>query len=412
MKGIKWLIVSFVLVLAIATPVSAEEETYEELSVYEKHKLLTEIAIEKDIPPEILKGIAAGENNMMQFEEDGTVQVVDDGGIGIMQITNHDLKGVDEDRLATDTEYNIRVGADILNMKWNQFASRSALPTVNGASNRHILEQWYFPIMAYNGYSNANNPVREYEKGKKPYQQKVYDNIETYSRVSIADTPEDFSFHLDDGYLVSDIENYDWKDADSYSTQMFAPGDQVYVMNDENLSENLDFGRLKSDGYFMGSELDLIPYYTELEIVSGPYYPTENIYRHFVAYEVKSDDYNGYVASANLRSADHMEKDFSPKGDKMTDVALDKTWRIKTKTHIDPATVNERNIYIVSDDGKGVRIDLSASFNSSDQTTIITATPEGEYEKGTEYALHVKGLKSTEGLDLETNVYREFKTVD
>ncbi|WP_345242123.1 Ig-like domain-containing protein [Pontibacillus salipaludis] len=408
MKAMKWLIVSFMLVLGLAVPVSAEEETYEELSVKEKHRLLTEIAIEEDIPPEILKAIAAGENNMMQFSEDGTVLETDDGGIGMMQVTNHDFEGVNKARLATDTEYNIKIGADILNKKWDQFAKSSTLPTVNGASNRDILEQWYFAIMAYNGYSNKNNPLRDYEDGKKPYQENVYDNIKEFSRVSIADRPE-FSFHLDDGFLVSDVKDYQWPEANSYTTQMFQPGDQVYVMNDENLSgENLDFGRLKSNEYFGGSEIDLIPYYTELEIVSGPYFPKENIYRHFVAYEVQSNHYNGYVASANLRSTDRMEKDFDPKDDPMTDVSLDKVWKIKMNISIDPATVNERNVYIVSDDGKGVRIDLSLS---SDQT-MITATPEGEYDKGTEYALYVKGLKSTEGEPLRTNVFREFRTVN
>ncbi|KGP91522.1 hypothetical protein N780_20015 [Pontibacillus chungwhensis BH030062] len=408
MKAMKWLVVSFMLVLGLTTSVSAEEETYEELSVEEKHRLLTEIAIEKDIPPEILKAIAAGENNMMQFKEDGTVQKVDDGGIGIMQITNHDLKGVDEDLLATDTEYNIRIGADILNEKWTRFASQPALPTVNGASNRHILEQWYFAIMAYNGYSNINNPVREYEDGEKPYQQKVYEKIEKYSGVSVAETPEEFSFRIDDdGSLVSVVKDYQWPDANSYTTQMFQPGDQVYVMNNYDLSDNYDYGNLRTNKSFTSSPVDRVPYYSELEIVSGPYYPTEWIYRHFVAYEVRSDHYNGYVASTNLRDMDQMEKEFKPKGEPMKEVALDKTWNIEIDTEIDPETVNERNVYVVSDDGKGVRIDLSLS---SDQT-MITATPEGEYDKDMEYALYVKGLKSTEGEPLGTNVFREFKTV-
>lgn len=408
MKSMKWLIVSCMLVLGLAVPVSAEEEIYEELSVEEKHRLLTEIAIEKDIPPEILKGIAAGENNMMQYKEDGTVQETDDGGIGMMQVTNHDLEGVDKARLATDTEYNIRIGADILNRKWSYFASNPALPIINGASNRHILEQWYFAIMAYNGYSNDNNPDRKYEKGKKPYQEEVYDNIKKYSRVSTAETLEEFAFDTEGGFKSKKGE-YEWPEADSYSTQMLQPGDQVYVMNDENLiGENLGFGRLKSNEYFQGTEIDLIPYYTELEIVSGPYFPKENIYRHYVAYEVQSDHYNGYVASANIRSTDRMEKDFDRKDDQMKGVSLGKVWNIKMNTQIDPSTVNERNVYIVSDDGKGVRIDLSLS---SDQT-LITATPEGQYDKDTEYTLYVKGLKSTEGEPLGKNVFREFTTVN
>ncbi|QSS99713.1 Ig-like domain-containing protein [Pontibacillus sp. ALD_SL1] len=406
MRAMKWLIVSFMLVLGLTTSVSAEEETYEELSVEEKHKLLTEIAIEKDIPPEILKAIAAGENNMMQFKEDGTVQIVEDGGIGIMQITNHDLTGVDKTRLATDTEYNIRVGADILNQKWDYFASNPALPIINGASNRHILEQWYFAIMAYNGYSNLNNPDRDYENGEKPYQEKVFTNIKKYSGVSIAAIPEDFSFDTEDGFK-SEQGEYSWNGANSYTTQMFQPGDQVYVMNNYDLSDNYDYGNLRTNKSFTSSPVDRVPYYSELEIVSGPYYPTEWIYRHFVAYEVKSDHYNGYVASANLRNMEQKEKEFDPKGEQMTEVSLDKTWKIEMNTEIDPATVNERNVYIVSDDGKGVRIDLSLS---SDQT-MITATPEGEYDKDTEYALYVKGLKSTEGEPLGTNVFREFKTV-
>src|SRR5690625_1718509 len=51
--------------------------------------LLTETALQYNVPPEIVKAIAEGESgNWRHFDENGKPIVTDDNGIGIMQLTN------------------------------------------------------------------------------------------------------------------------------------------------------------------------------------------------------------------------------------------------------------------------------------------------------------------------------------
>ena len=54
------------------------------------NKLLTEAAIEADIPPEVVKAIAWEESDWQQFKA-GKPNVSFDGGIGIMQVTDYDF---------------------------------------------------------------------------------------------------------------------------------------------------------------------------------------------------------------------------------------------------------------------------------------------------------------------------------
>ncbi|SFQ23894.1 transglycosylase SLT domain-containing protein [Salibacterium halotolerans] len=117
------------------------------LSYKEKKELLTEAALEHNIPPEIVKAIAYEETGMRQFNESGdsVMNQNEDGGVGIMQVTldENDLenRNVDRQRLKNDTAYNIEIGVDLLNEKWSW--SGSVLPTVN-SGDKQVLENWYF----------------------------------------------------------------------------------------------------------------------------------------------------------------------------------------------------------------------------------------------------------------------------
>jgi len=115
------------------------------------------------IPPQILFGIAYAESHWQQYgfltdvprrttyhlEPDGRV------GVGIMQIT---VSPTDPDyaRLCTDIPYNIDRGAQILISKWN------STPVIGDGlyeNGREKLENWYYAIWAYNGFTcpNPNN---------------------------------------------------------------------------------------------------------------------------------------------------------------------------------------------------------------------------------------------------------------
>lgn len=89
------------------------------------NKMLTEIALEYNVPPEIVKAIAEVESSWQQFKSAGEPLISDDGGIGIMQVTNQ--SGYDPERLKFDIEYNIRAGVDILRKNFN----RRDLPAIN-----------------------------------------------------------------------------------------------------------------------------------------------------------------------------------------------------------------------------------------------------------------------------------------
>jgi len=70
-------------------------------------------------------------------------------------------------RLKTDYDFNISEGARILNQKWR------TVPKI-GDGDRNKLENWYFAVWAYNGWSTKNNPNYAKSQGLVPYQNKVF----------------------------------------------------------------------------------------------------------------------------------------------------------------------------------------------------------------------------------------------
>ncbi len=401
MKWARSLILTLVImILGFAGNVYAAEGDYEELSWVKKHELLTNIAMEYNIPPEILKAIATAESDMMQFE-DGEIRVSDDGGLGMMQITNSDFD-FDEEKLKTDTAYNIEAGAKILDAKWKLMASGN-IPEINGADNRHIIEQWYFPIMAYNGFSNRNNPNNK--NVEVTYQRKVFNIIENHSQVDIAETPETFDLDLDDnGELKFENSPYDWDEADAYSTQMFEKGDKVFVMNNVDLNEDdIDYGNLRSQLAFSSDVTMWVPYYTELEITGGPYFENSTFNNQFITYKVEGSNISGYMSSSNLQPMDSLQGEIHWEESK-NNVAIDKTWEIKMSTQMDPASVHERNIYMVREDGVGIRSDVSLTEDGKH----ILVKPQYDYMPGQKYTLHIKDLMSDQGKKMNTTTAINF----
>ncbi len=153
--------------------------------------LFKKVGVEEAVPFEVLKAIAKTESKAKQFEF-GEPLVSFDNGIGIMQVTPIDknqkisyLTGeeanIDVDRLFYDTEYNIRVGARILQEKW-RMAFGGITPQVSDM-NPQIIENWYFSIMAYNGYVLQNMPK---ETWGNAYQEKVIDFIPGFNKTNFS----------------------------------------------------------------------------------------------------------------------------------------------------------------------------------------------------------------------------------
>ncbi len=136
----------------IAAPLSAGP--YVNPSPAEIRAKLSAAAVARNIPPKILYGIAYQESRWQQFGVNGYPLIGYDGkGIGIMQVTTIPA-GVDVDRLKTDIDYNIAVGADILVAKWRY--APSVFPVI-GEGDPHCYEDWFFAVWAYNGWT-AGNP--------------------------------------------------------------------------------------------------------------------------------------------------------------------------------------------------------------------------------------------------------------
>lgn len=142
----------------------------------ELKELLTQKAISKGIPPEIVKGIVLTENgNLQQFNANGDVFKSKDNGYGIMQVTplSDTDTSFDWNLVKFDLRANLDAGLSVLLEKWK--LSGTKIPTIND-QNSKVLENWYFALWAYNGLSNYNDPTNP-NVHKQVYQSKVYNNI-------------------------------------------------------------------------------------------------------------------------------------------------------------------------------------------------------------------------------------------
>ncbi|MBU5676642.1 S-layer homology domain-containing protein [Alkaliphilus sp. MSJ-5] len=162
------LIIGIVLVLNCQLSViySAENPSHEEVE-----QIIEEVAENKNIPAVILKAIAWKESNYRQFDKNGD-PFINYGNIGIMQI-NKVHKNLDQNLLKNDIKYNIEAGANILLGRWNTMGE--TIPN-SGNMNPQILENWYFPLWAYNGWASKNNPN---VSGDKAYQEEIFQLIRT-----------------------------------------------------------------------------------------------------------------------------------------------------------------------------------------------------------------------------------------
>ncbi len=135
---------------------------------------LTKWANQYNIPPVVLKAIAQQESGWTQFKDGNPLTPLmgkDGVGIGIMQISDYDPNDPTQadyiTKLKTDYDFNISEGARILNQKWR------TVPKI-GDGDRNKLENWYFAVWAYNGWSNKNNPNYATSQNLVPYQNKVF----------------------------------------------------------------------------------------------------------------------------------------------------------------------------------------------------------------------------------------------
>ncbi|MFJ9383511.1 immunoglobulin-like domain-containing protein [Peribacillus sp. NPDC101481] len=265
--------------------------------------LLTNAAIEAEIPPEVVKAVATQENgDWRQFNEDGKPIKSDDGGIGLMQLTNK--TGYDQKKLENDIVYNIEAGVEVLSGMY----SRSDLPKIKGAGRR-VIENWYFPVMAYNGTKPVNSPLYQ-ENGQRnasAYQEEVFAEIEKQSYLDgteLAKYPfktTDFQYDREstENIIFKNLE-YTLTDQTHDSVYWFKAGDKVVTTSSANIRKEISTtaGAVR------------VPPNTSM-IITGNFDYHESTGNKFVFYPVQTEDNSikGYVSSAYISNGPSIVKD-------------------------------------------------------------------------------------------------------
>lgn len=141
----------------------------------ELEKMIDEVALKRAIPPVILKAIAMTESVYEHFNSNGSPKI-NGSSVGLMQVSNRN-GGYNQEKLKYDVEYNIEAGADMLLNKWSMSSYRSV--SCVGNMDPDILENWYFALWAYNGWSQINNPnMASCYARRNTYQQTIYNIAE------------------------------------------------------------------------------------------------------------------------------------------------------------------------------------------------------------------------------------------
>jgi putative cell wall-binding protein len=263
------------------------------------NEMLTESAIAHGIPPEVAKAVAFRESNWQQWEDKEqtipTFNKDNDGGIGIMQVTD---KGYDEERLKNDIQYNINIGLDILNKKW-ELGNLGDIPTINDNS-RDVIENWYFAVLAYNGVVEKNSPTLKSDGSRNAtaYQEEVFKFIEENNGMTLKTLPftrEDFKYDPadEDTALSFNKLHYEVSGPLTKSRQLFTEGDKVYTVVGTNLRTSKDgAGNNPLSSRQVAEILDETVFYdTSLQ----------SPFRHWVRYHIQlQDGRTGYVTSGAL----------------------------------------------------------------------------------------------------------------
>lgn len=266
--------------------------------------LLTNAALGANIPPEVVKAVATQESGARgdirlwsQFDSKGEPIISEDGGIGIMQITNQ--ASYDQQKLKYDMYYNIQAGVEILGNMYK----RGDLPKIKGAGSE-VIENWYFAVMAYNGTKPANSPLYK-SNGKKntsAYQEEVFSLIEEHSFLGgtkLGQYPfktADFEYDpKSEKNIVFKKLKYTLTDQMHASAYFFQQGDKVLVTGEAvNLRAEPTTSSAIKKTLLKGTPLVI-----EGKFVYDKSVGSEN---QFVWYRVKTADQQsaGYISSAYI----------------------------------------------------------------------------------------------------------------
>ena len=417
---------------------------YENPTRKEIEAKIEKVALEKGIPPVILKSIAYTESDFTQFKDGEPLLSFDGVSYGVMQVTPHIHTEYDDEKLKYDMDYNINAGAEILLDKWGYALRDNPIIPKIGNYDPRILENWYFAIWAYNGWSESNNPnMIPYHHGSwvqyKAYQEKVLDYAYMLYDVEIGgidhrelpvegkpnpnyrfDTPTpytqvSFNTHEKGDILINDtpyglnIRNYDGE-----KIAVSSPNEAlIYLEGPIFLNDYLRY-RVKTIGKDGDSiegwvainwtksakdcdfNKDGIVSILDIEILKKMIGDRENQFD--INYDYNVDDYDLEI----VKKAYNMEQDWDIWSTKR-DIAPDKQWDIDFNYDVLADALNSGDIYIT--DEYGEMIDVVFKNTKKD---IIRVIPLDNYNRGEYYLYITNQVKSVNGKKLKKGIKIKF----
>ncbi|WP_159434346.1 transglycosylase SLT domain-containing protein [Peptoclostridium litorale] len=428
-------------------PVSMQSsEGYSNPARSEIEAIIEDVASEKGIPAVILKAIAWTESGMRQFSGGSPLVSFDGVSYGIMQVTPGVHTSYDLNRLKYDIRYNIEAGAAILLEKWGYaFKSSPLIPTI-GDGDPRVLENWYFAIWAYNGWSQSNNPnMIPYDHAtwvqREAYQDKVLGYA--YSQFGQSITPVDDN-DLPESGLPDKYANFSTpRPSHSEKFAQYSAGDVIactavsgLVLRDDGWNK---IGNV-SNGYVMavvkGPQLHggYIRYNVQVigddegvgwvamnwakEAKSGDVdgdgrntMDDIELIRDRMGFEYDSCDINGSgivdsqdVAAAFYMVRNYQDANFEKWQESEKTVSENKVWTVRFSDGVDRASAVGGGIYVTDKWGETLDADVEVVGGSS-----VRINPHsGGYDAGTYRLCIGENLKSSSGRNIGNGTYMEF----
>lgn len=363
----------------------------------EIERMLEEVALNRGIPPTILKAIAYTESNYRQFKDGQPFVSFDGVSVGIMQVTPKFYPDLDVERLKYDIKYNIEAGADILLGKWEYaFISNPRIPII-GNGDMRVLENWYFAIWAYNGLNENNNPnMIPYNHGSwmqyEAYQDKVLRHAKDILKQDILAVPKEL---IPSKGLPNPNVRYDelvGSKLDKY---------RLYVKNQVVKINSTSGLKLRDNNM---NPIKTIKNGQYLKILDSPV-----LYNGHWRYKVQEVFSNGsvgekgWVAASWILPNDNYNKSIIVWQEKKG-ISRDKTWNIRFNLPLDSSSISDSTVYI--EDGNGNRVPVIMYYDSD--KTEIRIEPVAMFKTELEYTLYIRRVKSIYGNELNEHMQMKF----